>query len=167
MIARDALAVRPLVAVVGERMWATNFGRRPGDPAIVPEIVAEGARILAAEPLTFAELGKRLAERWPDRDPAAMAQAVRVFETLVQVPPRGCGAAAGRPCTRRPRSGGSAARRSWSSRPCGRSPTTSSATSPPRASGCWPSCTRRPPARSASSLAVGRRCSPPRPRVVS
>ncbi|MET7393308.1 winged helix DNA-binding domain-containing protein [Dactylosporangium sp. NPDC005572] len=89
MTGRDALAVRPLVAVVGERMWATNFGRRLTNLDDLSSIVAEGCRILAAEPLTFAELGKRLAERWPGHDAAAMAQAVRVFETLIQVPPRG------------------------------------------------------------------------------
>ncbi|GAA2342746.1 winged helix DNA-binding domain-containing protein [Dactylosporangium salmoneum] len=90
MTTRDALAVRPLVGVVGERMWASNFGRKLGlPPQEVTEVVAEGRRILAEAPSTFAELGQRLGARWPGRDQAAMAQAVRVFETLVQVPPRG------------------------------------------------------------------------------
>ncbi|HTJ38969.1 MAG TPA: winged helix DNA-binding domain-containing protein [Dactylosporangium sp.] len=97
MTARDAVAVRPLVGIVGERMWATNFGRRLGLSLDgVAELVAEGRRILEAEPLTFAELGKRLGERWPGRDQAAMAQAVRVFETLIQVPPRGLWGRSGR-----------------------------------------------------------------------
>ncbi|WP_238007805.1 winged helix DNA-binding domain-containing protein [Dactylosporangium sp. AC04546] len=96
MTGRDALAVRPLVAVVGERMWATNFGRKLTSHDDLASIVAEGCRVLAAEPLTFADLGKRLAERWPGHDAAAMAQAVRVFETLIQVPPRGLWGRSGR-----------------------------------------------------------------------
>lgn len=89
MTGRDALAVRPLVAVVGERMWSSNFRRRLGVDPPLDEIVAEGRRVLTETPLTFGDLGKRLAERFPDRDPAALAQTVRAFETLIQVPPRG------------------------------------------------------------------------------
>ncbi len=89
MTGRDALAVRPLVGVVGERMWSSNFRRRLGADPPLDEIVAEGRRVLAETPLTFGELGKRLAAVFPDRDPAALAQTVRAFETLIQVPPRG------------------------------------------------------------------------------
>jgi hypothetical protein len=38
--------------------------------------------------LSPAELGKRLARHWPDRNPAALANAVRTYVPLVQVPPR-------------------------------------------------------------------------------
>jgi hypothetical protein len=89
MTGRDALAVRPLVAVVGERMWSSNFRRRLGDDPPLDDIVAEGRRILSETALTFGELGKRLALCFPGRDPAALAQTVRAFETLIQVPPRG------------------------------------------------------------------------------
>lgn len=89
MTGRDALAVRPLVGVVGERMWSSNFRRRLGAEPPLDDIVAEGRRLLCATPMTFGELGKHLAVLFPDRDAAALAQTVRAFETLVQVPPRG------------------------------------------------------------------------------
>ena len=38
--------------------------------------------------MTFSQLGQALAARWPDHPPAALAQAVRAFVPLVQVPPR-------------------------------------------------------------------------------
>ena len=38
--------------------------------------------------MTFSQLGQLLAARWPDHPPAALAQGVRAFVPLVQVPPR-------------------------------------------------------------------------------
>jgi Winged helix DNA-binding domain len=38
--------------------------------------------------MTFSELGQGLAARWPDHPAAALAQAVRAYVPLVQVPPR-------------------------------------------------------------------------------
>lgn len=84
----DCLFLRPLVQPVSERMFAGNWGRKlPG--ADLAEIVAHGREILEEEPLTFAKLGERLQEKWPDRDGPSMAQAVRVYAALVQTPPRG------------------------------------------------------------------------------
>lgn len=84
----DSLGLRPLVQPVIERSTNGAFGRRLAglDRA---ELAAAGRALLEAQPLTFSELGRRLAERWPDRDPAALAQAVRAALPLVQVPPRG------------------------------------------------------------------------------
>ncbi|NUT31965.1 MAG: winged helix DNA-binding domain-containing protein [Hamadaea sp.] len=85
---RDCLALRPLVQPVGERSFATNWGKHlPG--VDLAEVVAAGVAILEAEPMTFNELGKRLQEKWPDRDGPSMAQAVRTYAALVQPPPRG------------------------------------------------------------------------------
>ena len=39
--------------------------------------------------MTPSELGKHLAARWPDRDPASLAYSARYALPLVQVPPRG------------------------------------------------------------------------------
>jgi winged helix DNA-binding protein len=84
----DCLLLRPLTQPVSERMFAGNWGKRlPG--VDLAEVVEEGRRILEEEPLTFAKLGERLAEKWPDRDGPSMAQAVRVYAALVQPPPRG------------------------------------------------------------------------------
>ncbi|MFF2269715.1 winged helix DNA-binding domain-containing protein [Cellulosimicrobium cellulans] len=49
----------------------------------------EVARDLLEEPLTSVELGRRLAERWPDVDPKHLAYGARCLLPLVQVPPRG------------------------------------------------------------------------------
>jgi hypothetical protein len=51
-------------------------------------VAAAGRELVEAEPMTFSALGERLAERWPDHRPAALAQAVRAHVPLVQVPPR-------------------------------------------------------------------------------
>jgi hypothetical protein len=86
--AEDCLALRPLVQPVIERSMSGNFGRRLVglDPA---ELIAAGRAIVDERPRTFGEIGALLAERWPGRDPAALAQAIRAWVPLVQVPPRG------------------------------------------------------------------------------
>ena len=52
------------------------------------EVVEAGRRLVEEQPLTFRQLGVRLAETWTDRDPATLAQVVRARAPLVQVPPR-------------------------------------------------------------------------------
>ena len=86
--ARDCLAVRPLVGPVLERSMSGNFGKHLVglDRA---ELAAAGRELLEQEPRMFSELGRALAEQWPDRDPASLAQAIRASEALVQVTPRG------------------------------------------------------------------------------
>jgi hypothetical protein len=53
------------------------------------EVRDAGITILGAETLTTAELGKRLAQRWPDRPSNSLAYVVRYLLPVVQVPPRG------------------------------------------------------------------------------
>ncbi len=86
--AEDCLTLRPLVQPVIERGLRGNFGRRLTgiDPS---DLAAAGRALVEEAPLTPTALGRRLAERWPDRDPAALAQAIRALVPLVQVPPRG------------------------------------------------------------------------------
>jgi hypothetical protein len=86
--ARDALALQPLTRALRTRVWRTGFGRAlaGADPA---EVAAAGRALLAQAPRTRAELAAALAPRWPDADPAALAQAVTFNLDLVQVPPRG------------------------------------------------------------------------------
>ncbi|HEU5331395.1 MAG TPA: winged helix DNA-binding domain-containing protein [Actinocrinis sp.] len=86
--AEDASAWRALVEPVIVRGTNSAFGRHYKD--LDREELAKTARLLTEqEPRTFAELGPLLAERFPDRDPAALAQAARAHVPLVQVPPRG------------------------------------------------------------------------------
>lgn len=87
--AHDALLIRPLLQPVMERtLRSSPFAKRLAgvDLAAVTEA---GRELLEGEPLTIAELGRRLEGRWPDRDPSALAYAVRYIVPLVQVPPRG------------------------------------------------------------------------------
>jgi DNA glycosylase AlkZ-like len=51
-------------------------------------LAAAGRRLVEAEPMSFARLGQALAAQWPDHPPAALAQGVRTYVPLVQVPPR-------------------------------------------------------------------------------
>lgn len=86
--ARDALALRPLVNVVIERSMSSNFGRNiAGIPR--DDLVAAGREFLDAQPMTFSQLGRHMATRWPGHDPDSLAQAIRAFVPLVQIPPRG------------------------------------------------------------------------------
>jgi hypothetical protein len=86
--ASDALELRPLVQPVLERGLRSAYGKRL-EGLDLAEVAAAGRTLVEEEPRTFAELGAALGERWPGRDPAALAQAVRTFVPLVQVPPRG------------------------------------------------------------------------------
>ncbi len=85
--ARDCLPLRQLVQPVIERGMRGAFGKQLAgvDPAA---LAATGRNLIEAEPMTFSQLGQALAAHWPDHPPAALAQAVRAFVPLVQVPPR-------------------------------------------------------------------------------
>jgi hypothetical protein len=85
--ARDCLPLRQLVQPVIERGLRGAFGKQLAgvDPAA---LAAAGRSLVEAEPMTFSQLGQALAAHWPDHPPAALAQAVRAFVPLVQLPPR-------------------------------------------------------------------------------
>ena len=92
---RDAVSLRPLLDQV-VRKPLSGVHRRGVDGIDLAELVDAGRALVDAEPLTFSELGTRLARRWPDRDPATLALAVRALLPLVQVPPRGVWGRSGR-----------------------------------------------------------------------
>jgi hypothetical protein len=92
--AADCLRLRPLLAPMLDRAIRAPYGKRLA--GLDERDVAEAARKLVEEkPLTLGGLGAALAERWPDRDPAALSQAARAWVPLVQVPPRGVWGAGG------------------------------------------------------------------------
>jgi hypothetical protein len=86
--AADCLALRPVLHESLARALQGTFGRKLAGLDLA-EVSALGRRLLEEEPLTLGGLGTKLAERWPDRDAFALANAVRNLEPLVQTPPRG------------------------------------------------------------------------------
>ena len=86
--ARDALYLRAVVQPALDRQVSGSYGRRL--EGLSPRALADAGRgLVEREPLTFGAIGRRLTERWPDRDPTALANAVRQAIPLVQIPPRG------------------------------------------------------------------------------
>jgi DNA glycosylase AlkZ-like len=86
--AEDCRFLRPLLAPMLARRFAQS-GWTTGVPGVdLDEVAAAGRRLVEEEPLTLAELGTRLAGEFPGREPAALAQVVRSYVPLVQVPPR-------------------------------------------------------------------------------
>src|SRR6266850_2622888 len=98
VIARDCLRLRPLLQPVLLRATSGTFGRRLAGINL-EELAAAGRALLEQDPnrpLLLSELGAQLAKRWPDRDPEALAHAIRTLVPLVQVPPRGLWGTGGR-----------------------------------------------------------------------
>jgi hypothetical protein len=95
--ARDCVAIRPVLQAWLERNLhtATPWGRML-DGSDLEAIARAGRSALEREPMTFAELGRRLAAEFPGYDPSALGYAVRDHVPLVQVPPRGLWGASGR-----------------------------------------------------------------------
>ena len=89
--ARDLLRLRPVVQSVLERDVYPNptYGRERLDGLDVGAVLAAGRALLEERPRTNAELRELLGARWPERDPAALAYAVRGLLPVVHVPPRG------------------------------------------------------------------------------
>jgi hypothetical protein len=88
--ARDCLKLRPLVQPVIDRGLYANRANREGLEGVDVGALSDAGRALLEErPRTAKELGVLLEERWPGRDPASLARAVRHLLPLVQVPPRG------------------------------------------------------------------------------
>jgi hypothetical protein len=86
--AEDCLALRPLLQPVLERGMNASY-RQSLEGLDRTALTATGRALVEERPLTFSALGKRLGEDWPDRDTTALAQAIRTWAPLVQVPPRG------------------------------------------------------------------------------
>lgn len=85
--ARDCLALRPLVQPVIDR--GLRAQREGVEGVDLEALSAAGRALLEERPRTARELGVLLQERWPERDPASLARAIRHLVPLVQVPPRG------------------------------------------------------------------------------
>ena len=86
--ADDCRLLRPLLADFLARGLTGSNWRGELVDLDLDTVVAEGRALIEAEPLTFNELGRRLAEGRPGRAPAALAQVLRARVPLVQLPPR-------------------------------------------------------------------------------
>jgi hypothetical protein len=95
--ARDALTMRAVLQPVAERQWGYSPFARALAGVNVDEVVAAGRAMLAERPHTIGELGKRLHERWPDRQATDLGYAIRYLVGLVQIPPRGMWGRSGKP----------------------------------------------------------------------
>jgi hypothetical protein len=90
--AADAVTLRPVLQPASDR-----FPRGPWMRDLdIGAVVAAGRALLEERARTPSELGALLAERWPGRDPAALAYLVRCLLPVVQTPPRGVWGRGGR-----------------------------------------------------------------------
>lgn len=88
--ARDAVAIRPVVAPVMRRVFESQTSYRRNLDGVDPDGLASvAAQLLAGRPMTRAELAPLLVERWPDHDPASLSWGAAYVLPLVQVTPRG------------------------------------------------------------------------------
>jgi hypothetical protein len=85
---RDFLGLRHLFDPVLERGLQGAHGRDLAGLDLAA-VVKAGETLLRRTPLTNAELGAQLAERWPDRDAISLASLLRCHSALVHVPPAG------------------------------------------------------------------------------
>jgi hypothetical protein len=86
--ARDALVLAALNRPLMSRTWRAYYLEGLGG-ADVEEVVRVGGALLHEQPLTRAELGRRLRKRWPDAAPDSLGAAVTCELAVLQVPPRG------------------------------------------------------------------------------
>src|SRR5262249_20420695 len=96
--ARDCLALRPLMQSVIQRSTKGSFGRHwigLDTEAVVAARPARGGPRAGRGPRSSSARGRLLAGRGPARTPAALAQVIRAWLPLVQVPPRGVWAMSG------------------------------------------------------------------------
>ena len=88
--ADDALLLPGLVAPLYAKDLRVNAAHGAALRTLdVPAVTAAARELVEAEPRVTTELGRLLAERWPDVAPSTLAYAARGTLPLVQVPPRG------------------------------------------------------------------------------
>ncbi|HSS60585.1 MAG TPA: winged helix DNA-binding domain-containing protein [Candidatus Limnocylindrales bacterium] len=92
----DAVALKPLFTPLGERgfMHGSPWGRGMKD-ADFAAIRSAGSELMGEKPRTVADLARQLGQRFPGRDPLAMAYGVRYMVPLVFTTPRGIWGAGG------------------------------------------------------------------------
>jgi hypothetical protein len=95
--ARDYVAMRPIFApLLAQRFRVSPFQRNVVGVDL-DELARLARALLEERPRTAADLGRRLADRWPSCDPQSLSAAVGHLLPLVQLPPRGVWGAGGLP----------------------------------------------------------------------
>jgi hypothetical protein len=84
--ARDCLTLYPLVQPLHERVLKTTAFGKGTAGMDYDALVAAGRTALEEQPRTLKELGKVLAERWPDYSPTNLAYVIHHLLPLVQIP---------------------------------------------------------------------------------
>ncbi|MFI5731095.1 winged helix DNA-binding domain-containing protein [Kribbella sp. NPDC051587] len=99
MSSRDFLAFRPLIQPRLDREVFQNmtYGRHRLEGLDMPAVLQAGTDRLTQSPATAVQLREHLAPLWPERDPAALAHAVRCLLPTIQTPPRGIWGKGGNP----------------------------------------------------------------------
>jgi Winged helix DNA-binding domain len=88
---RDFLAFRPLIQPRLEREVYQNitYGRHRLEGLDMDAVLQAGIDRMTQSPATAVQLREYLGPLWPDREPAALAHAVRCLLPTIQIPPRG------------------------------------------------------------------------------
>jgi hypothetical protein len=85
----DAATLRTLVQPMLDKITRNSAASREAVGVPREELLAAGRAVLDGGPVSVAELGERLAERFPDVPGRALANTLRESMPLVQLPPRG------------------------------------------------------------------------------
>ncbi|MFG3719492.1 winged helix DNA-binding domain-containing protein [Streptomyces massasporeus] len=86
--AEDYLWVRPLLQPMLDRWQKAAFGKQTAGVDLA-ELASVARSALVGGSLARPELGRLLAERWPGRDPVALARSVQGLLAIVHPPPDG------------------------------------------------------------------------------
>lgn len=99
MSSRDFLAFRPLIQPRLEREVFQNitYGRHRLEGLDIDAVLQAGVDRMTEGPATAVQLREYLSGLWPDREPAALAHAVRCLLPTIQTPPRGIWGKGGNP----------------------------------------------------------------------
>ena len=94
--ARDCLALRPVMDSVMRKTFQGSRLERDTAEVDLDELVEAVEEMLADGPMTRAEIGRALAERWPGAPVESLGLAALYLVPTLQVPPRGTWGAAHR-----------------------------------------------------------------------
>jgi hypothetical protein len=87
--ARDCLALRPVMDSVMRKSFEGSRFARDTAEVDYDELVRMVEEMLADGPMTRAEIGRKLAERWPGPPVESLGLAANWLVPMLQVPPRG------------------------------------------------------------------------------